>query len=193
MEAGKSLALVGASGSGKSTLISLVERFYDPSNGSVELDGNDIRELSLHQIRSQMALVSQEPILFDRSIRDNITYGLKPNEYTENDFLEAARMANIEETIMKLPEKFDTRVGDKGVQLSGGQKQRVSIARALIRKPKILLLDEATSSLDAESEKVKALLTKQTHQIRLFSLFKKPLIVQLWVELRSLLLIAYLL
>jgi ABC-type multidrug transport system fused ATPase/permease subunit len=154
IEAGKSLALVGASGSGKSTLISLLERFYDPSAGSVEIDGNDIKELSLHDIRSHMALVSQEPILFDRSIRENILYGLDPSKYTDEDLITSVRLANIEETIMGMPDGFETRVGDKGVQLSGGQKQRVSIARALIRQPKVLLLDEATSALDAESEKL---------------------------------------
>lgn len=104
IEAGKSLALVGASGSGKSTLISLLERFYDPTSGSVEIDGNNIKELSLQQLRSEISLVSQEPILFDRSIRENIVYGLKPNEFTENDLTEAIKLANIEEVIMKLPD-----------------------------------------------------------------------------------------
>jgi ATP-binding cassette subfamily B (MDR/TAP) protein 1 len=122
IEAGRSIGLVGANGSGKSTLISLLERFYHPYAGSIEIDGNDIKELSLHDIRSQMALVSQEPILFDRSIRENILYGLDPSKYTEEDLLKAVRMANIEETIMGMPDGFETRVGNKGVQLSGGQK-----------------------------------------------------------------------
>uniref|UniRef100_A0A1I7X9C0 ABC transporter domain-containing protein n=1 Tax=Heterorhabditis bacteriophora TaxID=37862 RepID=A0A1I7X9C0_HETBA len=118
------------------------------------IDGNDIREVNPTHLRSHIALVSQEPILFDTSIRDNITYGLPKGSVCENNILEAAKKANIHTFISELPDGYDTRVGEKGTQMSGGQKQRIAIARALIRNPKILLLDEATSALDTESEKL---------------------------------------
>ncbi|CAD5220372.1 unnamed protein product [Bursaphelenchus okinawaensis] len=153
IEAGKTLALVGASGCGKSTVFSLIERFYDSSCGDVEVDGINIREVGPQTLRKTMALVSQEPILFDRSIRDNIMYGLE-KRVDDDAMEEVLNMANISAFISELPETLNTRVGDKGTQLSGGQKQRVAIARALIREPKILLLDEATSALDSESERV---------------------------------------
>jgi ABC-type multidrug transport system fused ATPase/permease subunit len=151
---GETIALVGSSGCGKSTVVSLLERFYEPLSGSVQIDGKNIRDYGLIDMRSQIALVSQEPILFDRSIKENIFYGLKEDEKSEEALLDAARLANIHNFVAGLSEAYDTRVGEKGAQLSGGQKQRIAIARALIRNPKILLLDEATSALDTESEKV---------------------------------------
>ena len=150
--AGATVALVGQSGSGKSTVIQLVERFYDPLSGSVRLDGVDIRRLNLGWYRRQISLVSQEPVLFATSIRENILYG-KPNA-TEKEVLAAAEAANAHGFISKLPAGYDTLCGERGTQLSGGQKQRVAIARAIIKNPKVLLLDEATSALDAESERV---------------------------------------
>uniref|UniRef100_A0A914CAD8 ABC-type xenobiotic transporter n=1 Tax=Acrobeloides nanus TaxID=290746 RepID=A0A914CAD8_9BILA len=154
VEPGKTLALVGPSGCGKSTVVSLMERFYDPANGNVTIDNENIREINAQYLRSQMALVSQEPILFDRSIRENIIYGLEDKNISEEEIQNATRLANIEKFISELPDGLNTRVGEKGTQLSGGQKQRIAIARALIRNPRILLLDEATSALDTESEKV---------------------------------------
>uniref|UniRef100_A0A914ER16 Uncharacterized protein n=1 Tax=Acrobeloides nanus TaxID=290746 RepID=A0A914ER16_9BILA len=152
---GQTLAIVGPSGCGKSTVISLLERFYDPFGGKILIDGNNLREMNVSHVRSQIALVSQEPILFDCSIKENITYGYGPTFFTMNQIKQACKIANIDKFIENnLSEGYETRVGEKGVQLSGGQKQRIAIARALIRNPKILLLDEATSALDAESEKI---------------------------------------
>ncbi|EPB74175.1 multidrug resistance protein 1 domain protein [Ancylostoma ceylanicum] len=151
---GETLALVGPSGCGKSTVISLLERLYDPLDGVVAVDGHDLREMNPTHLRSHIALVSQEPILFDTSIRANIVYGLPPGSVTEAAIAEVAQKANIHKFISELPDGYDTRVGEKGTQLSGGQKQRIAIARALIRNPQILLLDEATSALDTESEKL---------------------------------------
>ncbi|XP_058867702.1 ATP-dependent translocase ABCB1 [Acipenser ruthenus] len=151
---GQTLALVGGSGCGKSTLVQLLERFYDPATGQVLADGYDTKCLNLAWLRSQMGLVSQEPILFDCSIAENIQYGDTTRVVTQEEIEEAAESANIHNFIQSLPEKYSTNVGDKGAQLSGGQKQRIAIARALIRKPKVLLLDEATSALDTESEKI---------------------------------------
>ncbi|CAI9550763.1 unnamed protein product, partial [Staurois parvus] len=151
---GQTLALVGSSGCGKSTSVQLLERFYDPVDGKVLSDGIDTKTLNLKWLRSQMGIVSQEPMLFDCSISENIQYGALDREVTQEEIVEAAMAANIHTFIENLPDKYNTRVGDKGAQLSGGQKQRIAIARALIRKPKVLLLDEATSALDTESEKV---------------------------------------
>ncbi|CAB3398373.1 unnamed protein product [Caenorhabditis bovis] len=150
---GETLALVGPSGCGKSTVISLLERLYDPLDGNVLVDNNDLRGVNPKHLRKHIALVSQEPILFDISIRENIAYGLNPGEYSDADIIEAAKKSNIHSFVESLPNGYETRVGEKGTQLSGGQKQRIAIARALIRKPKILLLDEATSALDTENEK----------------------------------------
>ncbi|KAG8443041.1 hypothetical protein GDO86_011745 [Hymenochirus boettgeri] len=151
---GQTLAIVGSSGCGKSTLIQLLERFYDPLEGQVLADGKDTKSLNIQWLRSQLGIVSQEPILFDCSIGENIQYGDNSRHFTKDEIVEAAKTANIHSFIESLPQGYDTRVGDKGAQLSGGQKQRIAIARALIKKPKVLLLDEATSALDTESEKV---------------------------------------
>ncbi|KAG8552277.1 hypothetical protein GDO81_004465 [Engystomops pustulosus] len=151
---GQTLALVGSSGCGKSTSVQLLERFYDPVAGTVFADGKNTKMLNLKWLRSQMGIVSQEPMLFDCSIEENIQYGALHRQVTDEEIVEAAKAANIHTFIENLPDKYKTRVGDKGAQLSGGQKQRIAIARALIRQPKVLLLDEATSALDTESEKV---------------------------------------
>ncbi|XP_071927733.1 ABC transporter B family member 11-like isoform X3 [Coffea arabica] len=153
VESCKTLALVGESGSGKSTVISLLQRFYDPDSGEITLDGVELRNLNLKWLRQQMGLVSQEPVLFNGTIRANIAYG-KEGSATEAEIISAAEKANAHQFISGLQQGYDTLVGERGIQLSGGQKQRVAIARAIIKSPKILLLDEATSALDAESEKV---------------------------------------
>ncbi|TDZ29406.1 Leptomycin B resistance protein pmd1 [Colletotrichum spinosum] len=150
---GQYVALVGASGCGKSTTIALLERFYDPLSGGVYVDGKEISTLNVNQYRSFIALVSQEPTLYQGTIKENILLGAA-TEVTDQDIEDACREANIYDFIVSLPEGFNTVVGSKGALLSGGQKQRIAIARALIRDPKILLLDEATSALDSESEHV---------------------------------------
>ncbi|ETE61509.1 Multidrug resistance protein 1 [Ophiophagus hannah] len=154
IEKGQTLALVGSSGCGKSTLVQLLERFYDPLSGEVLLDGENEQQLNIQWLRSQIGIVSQEPVLFGCSIAENIAYGDNSREVPFDEICEVAKAANIHSFIESLPEKYNTAVGDKGTQLSGGQKQRIAIARALLRQPKVLLLDEATSALDTESEKV---------------------------------------
>ncbi|XP_039267520.2 ATP-dependent translocase ABCB1-like [Styela clava] len=151
---GSTLALVGQSGCGKSTCIQLIERFYDVVEGGVMVDGSDVKTLNVAWMRQQMGIVSQEPVLFNISIKENILLGDKTRPYTDKEVTAAAAGANIHEFISGLPEGYNTKAGAKGGQLSGGQKQRIAIARALLRKPTILLLDEATSALDTESEKI---------------------------------------
>ena len=153
---GQYVALVGASGCGKSTTIALLERFYDPLVGGVYVDGKEISSLNLNSYRNFLALVSQEPTLYQGTIRENILLGADKaeGEVSDSQIEHACREANIYDFIMSLPDGFNTVVGSKGSMLSGGQKQRIAIARALLRDPKVLLLDEATSALDSESEHV---------------------------------------
>ncbi|XP_022568116.2 LOW QUALITY PROTEIN: ABC transporter B family member 21 [Brassica napus] len=153
IRAGKTIALVGESGSGKSTVIALLQRFYDPDSGQITLDGVEIKTLQLKWLRQQTGLVSQEPVLFNETIRANIAYG-KGGDASETEIISAAELSNAHGFISGLQQGYDTMVGERGVQLSGGQKQRVAIARAIVKDPKVLLLDEATSALDAESERV---------------------------------------
>jgi ATP-binding cassette subfamily B protein len=147
---GQTVALVGPSGAGKSTLFELIQRFYDPLSGAVHFDSVDIKEMDHHQLRNQMALVPQQPVLFSNDVHYNISYG-NP-EASEAEVIEAAKAANAHDFIMQLPEQYNSYLGEKGVRLSGGQKQRLAIARAILKNPKVLLLDEATSALDAQSE-----------------------------------------
>lgn len=147
---GKMIALCGSSGGGKSTLVDLLPRFYDVVEGSIQIDGIDIRKLKIDALRSLFGIVSQDSILFNDTIFNNIAFGLKSID--KEQVIEAAKIANIYSYISELPEGFDTVVGDRGMKLSGGQKQRISIARAVLKNPPILILDEATSSLDSESE-----------------------------------------
>ncbi len=163
IEAGKSLALVGPSGAGKSTLFELLQRFFDPQTGVIEIDGRDIRELPLAQLREQLAVVPQQPALFSADVRYNIAYG-KPDA-SDEDIRKAARKAHADAFIEALPEGYASYLGEQGVRLSGGQRQRIALARAMLRDPKILLLDEATSALDAESEfQVQQAITELMHE-----------------------------
>ncbi|CAF4275062.1 unnamed protein product [Rotaria sp. Silwood2] len=148
----KHVALVGGSGCGKSTIIQLLERFYDVTSGNILLDGIDIRQLNLQWVRSHFGLVSQEPVLFDLTIAENIAYGLE--NIPMEDIIDAATRANVHEFIEQLPQGYETKVGLKGSFLSGGEKQRIAIARVLLRRPKVLLLDEATSAMDSHNEQI---------------------------------------
>ncbi|KAJ4452139.1 hypothetical protein ANN_03657, partial [Periplaneta americana] len=159
VKSGEKVALVGSSGCGKSTVIQLIQRLYDPAEGKVLLDGVDVKELNVGWMRSHIGVVGQEPVLFGTTIKENIRYGRE--DATQQEIEDAAREANAHDFISKLPEGYETMVGERGTQLSGGQKQRIAIARALIRRPNILLLDEATSALDLHSEaKVQAALDR---------------------------------
>jgi ABC-type multidrug transport system fused ATPase/permease subunit len=149
IEKGQYAALVGASGSGKTSIVSLLERFYDVNKGSILFNGKDINDINLYEYRKLLSLVAQEPSLFLGTIRENILLGVDPTSVTDEQLHQVCKDANMHEFIMSLPEGYNTNIGNKGVSLSGGQKQRVSIARALIRNPRVLLLDEATSSLDS--------------------------------------------
>ncbi|KAF4526587.1 hypothetical protein B566_EDAN006401 [Ephemera danica] len=151
---GQTVALVGPSGCGKSTCLQLLQRFYDPMSGLLAVDDHEVSSVPLSLLRAQLGVVSQEPVLFDRTLAENIAYGDNDRDVPMNEVISAARQANIHEFMTALPQGYETRLGERGAQLSGGQKQRVAIARALVRNPRVLLLDEATSALDAESEKV---------------------------------------
>jgi subfamily B ATP-binding cassette protein MsbA len=147
---GEIVAIVGSSGAGKTTLVNLVPRFYDPISGMITIDGREISRVTIRSLREQMGIVTQDTILFDDTVFNNIAYGQR--EVAPDRVVEAARIANAEQFIEALPEGYETRIGERGVRLSGGQKQRIAIARAILKNPPLLILDEATSALDAESE-----------------------------------------
>ncbi len=151
-EPGQMIALVGPSGSGKSTIANLIPRFYDVDSGTITIDGQDIRDVTSDSLREQIGLVPQETMLFSTTVMENIRYGRL--EATDEEVIEAARAANAEEFIKELPEGYDTKLGERGLNLSGGQRQRLAIARAILKNPRVLILDEATSALDTESEKI---------------------------------------
>lgn len=157
---GQTIALIGPSGCGKTTLANLLMRFYDPCSGSVLIDGRDIKDLDLKMYRKQVGLVSQEAFLFNTSIEENIRFGKRDADLREIE--EAARLAQILDFILNLSQKFQTQVGDRGVKLSGGQRQRISLARTILKKPRVLILDEATSSVDLETERI-ILSSLETH------------------------------
>jgi len=161
---GQTVALVGQSGSGKSTLANLITRFYDVDSGAVLIDGINIKNMTIKSLRNLMGIVSQEPILFNDTIANNIKIGAQ--EASEKAILEASKIANALEFIENLPQKFDTNIGDSGNTLSGGQKQRLSIARAVLKNPPIMILDEATSALDTESEQLVQLALEKMMQNR---------------------------
>ena len=148
----QSIALVGQSGSGKSTIASLINRFYDPVDGMISLDGQDIRSFKQRSYRNLIGFISQDAILFNDSILNNIAFGVE--EATKEEIIEAAKIANAHEFILETESGYDTVIGDRGMKLSGGQRQRLTIARAILKNPQILILDEATSALDSESERL---------------------------------------
>jgi subfamily B ATP-binding cassette protein MsbA len=150
LRAGEILALVGPSGAGKSTLLNMIPRFYDPTSGSIRIDGRDLRAVTQDSLRAQLAIVPQDTMLFGGTIRENIAYGRL--DASEAEIIAAAQAANAHDFIMAFPQQYDTVVGERGAKLSGGQRQRIAIARAILKDPRILLLDEATSALDNESE-----------------------------------------
>ena len=149
---GEYVALVGSSGAGKTTLCSMIPRFYDVTSGSIRLDGKDIRDIKLKELRRQIGIVQQDVYLFAGNVMDNIRYG-KPDA-SDEEVIRAAMAANAHEFIMGLPQGYETDIGQRGVKLSGGQKQRLSIARVFLKNPPVLIFDEATSALDNESEKI---------------------------------------
>lgn len=151
-EPGQMIALVGPSGSGKSTIANLIPRFYDVDSGVITIDDHDIRQVTADSLREQIGLVPQETMLFSTTVMENIRYGRL--EATDEEVIEAAKAANAEEFIKELPEGYDTKLGERGLNLSGGQRQRLAIARAILKNPRVLILDEATSALDTESEKI---------------------------------------
>jgi subfamily B ATP-binding cassette protein MsbA len=153
IEKGKTIALVGQSGSGKTTLADMLPRFYDPSQGEVCIDGVSVKNMRLHDVRNLMGIVSQEPLLFNDTVHNNIAFGMD-GVASREQVIEAAKIANAHDFIMQMPNGYDSNVGDRGGKLSGGQKQRLSIARAILKNPPILILDEATSSLDPEAERI---------------------------------------
>ncbi len=175
MKGGETVAILGSSGSGKSTLVQLIPRFYDPTFGRIAIDGQNIQDVELQSLRESIGIVSQEPFLFSRSVRDNISFG-KP-EATMEEIKEAAQIARADEFIEKLPQKYDTIIGERGITLSGGQQQRLAIARAVLVKPKILIFDDSTSSVDAQTE--------YELQTRLAELFEGRTIVIITQKLSS--------
>ncbi|MFH1368266.1 MAG: ABC transporter ATP-binding protein [Elusimicrobiota bacterium] len=152
IKSGESVAFVGPSGAGKTTLALLLARFYDPQEGSIAIDGTDIRKITIDSLRSQIGVVTQDTILFNESIKYNIAYGR--DGASDEEIISAAKTANAHQFILKMPHGYDTVIGERGLKLSGGERQRVAIARAMLKNPPILILDEATSALDAESEKL---------------------------------------
>ena len=152
IEGGSMTAFVGHSGAGKSTIMNLIPRFYDPQQGCIRIDDQDIKKTSLSSLRKNISLVSQDVILFDETVKNNISYA--KSDASDEEIIKACEFAAADEFISKLPKKYDTIIGENGVKLSGGQKQRLSIARAILKKSPIILLDEATSSLDADSEEI---------------------------------------
>ncbi|HAJ35925.1 MAG TPA: ABC transporter ATP-binding protein, partial [Chloroflexi bacterium] len=152
VQPGQSVALIGGTGSGKSSLVNLLPRFYEYTSGRILLDGIELKEYPRHYLRRQIGIVEQEPFLFSRTVRDNITYGVTRN-VSDDEVEAAARAAAIHDVILnKLPQGYDTLVGERGITLSGGQKQRVAIARTLLKDPRILILDDSTSAVDFETE-----------------------------------------
>ncbi len=149
---GQAIALVGPSGAGKSTVASLLPRFYDVTEGAIFVDGHDVRDVTLASLREQVGIVPQETNLFNDTVYNNILYGRL--DATRDEVIAAAKAANADEFIQQLPKGYDTQLGDRGVNISGGQRQRISIARAILKNPRILILDEATSALDTESERI---------------------------------------
>ena len=149
---GQVIALLGATGSGKSSIINLIPRFYDPDQGRITVDGHDLRDLTIHSLRSQIGMVLQDTTLFATTIEENIAFG-RPDA-THDEVLEAARSAQAHDFILEMEDGYETRIGERGTTLSGGQKQRIAIARALLKDPRILILDDATSSVDTETERL---------------------------------------